>query len=96
MLGMLGDKNIQQALGTVIPMIDFWRLATLDEPRGAKSGFLEAQLLQVNESVQYNCHSSPVAAFKAAVQEANNKDRIVVFGSFHTVGAILSFLKQYN
>ena len=35
------------------------------------------------------CHPSPLEALRAAVLEADPTDRIVVFGSFYTVGGVL-------
>ncbi len=35
------------------------------------------------------CYASPQLALQAAVAEADPADRIVVFGSFLTVGAVL-------
>jgi dihydrofolate synthase / folylpolyglutamate synthase len=40
--------------------------------------------------VQASTHANPQAALDAAVAAANPADRIVVFGSFFTVGGILA------
>jgi dihydrofolate synthase/folylpolyglutamate synthase len=39
--------------------------------------------------VSVHTHADPRAAFAAAVGSADPADRIVVFGSFHTVGGVL-------
>ncbi len=91
--GMLEDKDIQQVISLICSNIDCWELATLNEPRGTDAEQLSAELLQVNADVKYNCHTSPVAAFEAAIATAQANDRVVVFGSFHTVGDILTHLQ---
>ena len=93
-LGMLADKDISQVCRLMSPNIDHWELADLKEDRGATAGELLSELLQVNESVTYNCHNHPVAAFAAAMARAASSDRIVVFGSFHTVGDVLSHINS--
>jgi len=44
----------------------------------------------VRPQVQVSTHASPQAALDAAVAAADPADRIVVFGSFFTVGGILA------
>jgi dihydrofolate synthase/folylpolyglutamate synthase len=39
-------------------------------------------------------HDSPAAAFQAALERAEQGDKIVVFGSFLTVGEVLAWLKN--
>jgi dihydrofolate synthase/folylpolyglutamate synthase len=36
-----------------------------------------------------SCHDTPSAALEVAMAQADPADRIVVFGSFHTVGLVL-------
>ncbi len=91
-LGMLEDKDIQQVIRVVCSNIDHWELATLSESRGADAQRLSTQLLQVTADVKYNCHASPATAFEAAIAKSQADDRIVVFGSFHTVGDVLAHL----
>ena len=93
-MGMLEDKDIQQVIRLICLNIDQWIFASLSEPRGASAEQLVAELLQVDSTVKYNCHDSPVAAFDAAIAEAQSNDQIVVFGSFHTVGEVLEHLER--
>lgn len=44
--------------------------------------------------IQINCYESPVAAFNTARELATDNDRILVFGSFTTVGPVLELLRQ--
>ena len=89
-LGMLADKDISMVMQLIQANIDQWELADLNEPRGATAQQLLSELLQVEASVKYNCHNHPVTAFEAAMAQASKTDRIIVFGSFHTVGDVLT------
>ena len=40
------------------------------------------------------CFASPAEAFAAALSRAGENDKIVVFGSFLTVGEVLEWLKN--
>jgi dihydrofolate synthase/folylpolyglutamate synthase len=40
------------------------------------------------------CFASPASAFAAALSRANENDKIVVFGSFLTVGEVIEWLKN--
>ena len=41
------------------------------------------------KDVASSVHASPLAALQAAVDAADPADRIIVFGSFYTVGGVL-------
>ena len=93
-LGMLADKDVAEVIKRIYLNIDQWELADLNEARGAGAKQLMTELLQVNGTVKYNCHNHPVAAFEAAVAQASSRDRIIVFGSFHTVGDVLVYINS--
>ena len=88
--GMLGDKDIGGVLRAMAPRITRWHLATLPGPRGAPAEKL-AQHLAGSEVFR---HGSPAEAFEAAAARANEDDKIVVFGSFLTVGEVMAWLKR--
>ena len=87
-VGMLQDKPIAEVFAALCGSFDAWFLATLDGPRGAKAATLAAALPPA--SAPHAVYADPVAAFTAAQREAHAEDRLVVFGSFKTVGAILA------
>jgi dihydrofolate synthase/folylpolyglutamate synthase len=84
-LGMLRDKDIAGVVRAVAPRITRWHLASLAGPRGMDSTSLSGVLsaLKIKEPVTE--HPSVSAALAAAKKEAGENDKIVVFGSFHTV-----------
>ena len=89
---MLGDKDIAGVAQAVAQRVDTWFVAPIDHPRGAPLAALEAALAREAPRVEVRRFSSVAAAFTAAREEAGADDRIVVFGSFHTVAAAMQVL----
>jgi len=100
-LGAMRDKDLAQLVGRLLPLVDVWCCTDLPTPRAASAAELraviEAELRQGREAgrvlpaaVQIHTHASPQAALDAAVATADPADRIVVFGSFFTVGGVLA------
>jgi dihydrofolate synthase / folylpolyglutamate synthase len=87
--GMLRDKDIAGVLAAVARRITRWHLATLSGPRGASADELAPHVHGAVERF-----ATPALAFAAAVKRAHENDKIVVFGSFLTVGEVLGWLKN--
>ncbi|HET7362701.1 MAG TPA: bifunctional tetrahydrofolate synthase/dihydrofolate synthase [Burkholderiales bacterium] len=91
--GMLRDKDIAGVLaafqGKHRPLITRWHLATLSGPRGAA-----ADQLARHVQGEVERYATPAQAFAAALKRAHENDKIVVFGSFLTVGEVLGWLKN--
>jgi dihydrofolate synthase / folylpolyglutamate synthase len=85
--GMLRDKDIGAVLSTLAPRITRWHLASLSGARGASAQ-------ELAQHVKGECFESPSAAFAAALERAGEGDKIVVFGSFLTVGEVMAWLKN--
>jgi dihydrofolate synthase/folylpolyglutamate synthase len=88
--GMLKDKDIAGVLREMAPRVTRWHLATLAGPRGATADELAAQL----KKTSLRKFESPAAALAAALGSASENDKIVVFGSFLTVGEAIAWLKH--
>ena len=88
--GMLRDKDIAGVVRALAPRITRWHLASVSGPRGATAEDLRRHL---SEAVAEN-FTSPRAAFEAALKRAGEGDKIVVFGSFLTVGEVMAWLKN--
>jgi len=88
--GMLKDKDIAGVLRELAPRITRWHLATLPGPRGASAEELAARL----EKASLEKFASPADALAAALGRASENDKIVVFGSFLTVGEAIAWLKH--
>lgn len=91
-VGMLRDKDITNVVRTLAPAVDSWHLASLPGPRGASAADIEAVLDALAIAKPHRSHANPVDALHAAREEATPDDKIIVFGSFLTVGAILTLL----
>lgn len=92
-VGMLGDKDISGSLALLAGKVDVWLLADLDAPRGASATVLSNALANVvaasKPSGRVECFAAPDEAFARAVELARENDRILVFGSFYTVAAVM-------
>ena len=84
--GAMRDKDLAGLLARIRPLVDAWYLCDLDTPRAAKASELAAVL---GPGVVASQHAGPVAALAAATAAADPADRIIVFGSFFTVGGVL-------
>ncbi len=90
--GILADKDALGIVGCLDHGVDAWWFCSLEGARGVRGVELAARLaahlrapVRACESVSDACH--------AALTEALPGDRIVVFGSFHTVGPALDWLE---
>src|SRR6266850_5842304 len=87
--GMLRDKDIAGVCRALRGTISAWFLADLSVPRGAGAQTLADALSRVGVGGDVICCKNPLEAFAAARKRASENDRIVVFGSFHTVADIM-------
>jgi len=89
--GAMADKDLQRMLARVAPLVDRWYFTDLPIPRAASAEQLQKLWLESNRRIDVICstHTSPDTALQAAISSANPTDRIVVFGSFYTVGGVL-------
>ena len=89
--GAMADKDVGPMLERIGPLIDKWYFTDLPTPRAATGEALRAAWQAGNTRLDAtaNAYKTPESALQAAVKAANPTDRIVVFGSFYTVGGIL-------
>ena len=97
--GMLADKDIAGVVARLGSRIDHWHCAGLPGPRGmapqALADTVRATLPPAPagaEGPTVQAHPDPAAAYAAAREGAGENDRILVFGSFLTVAAVLQAL----
>ena len=89
--GAMADKDLAPMLGKVGPMVDRWYFTDLPTARAETAAGLLAkwQAQEKRKDVQASTWADPLQALRAAVAAADPADRIVVFGSFYTVGGVL-------
>ena len=89
--GAMADKDLAPMLQRINPLIDRWYFTDLPTPRAASGEnlLLQWQKTAARKDVSAYFFSSPLLALQAAIAAAQPADRIVVFGSFYTVGGVL-------
>ena len=91
--GVMADKDIGAILARMAPLVDHWHFTDLPMPRAARADELAALHSRLDllgpGPVTVQRHAAPMQALDAALGCADPADRIVVFGSFHTVGGVL-------
>lgn len=92
--GMLADKDSAQVIAALASKVQVWHCATLGGPRGQTAAVLQQHILAVHPQAQIYCYAEPWAAYRAASEMAKERDRILVFGSFHTVADVLERIRS--
>jgi dihydrofolate synthase/folylpolyglutamate synthase len=91
--GMLADKDVAGVIAALRARVDRWFVATLPGPRGMGAAALAAGLARAGVAAgALRAFDDVASALGAAREEADEADRIIVFGSFLTVAAALSAL----
>jgi dihydrofolate synthase/folylpolyglutamate synthase len=86
---MLRDKDIAGVVAAIQSRIDCWFVAGIDAPRGADAQLLAQTLRIAQVSGMVTACTSIAAAYAQACDTAAQNDRILVFGSFYTVAAVM-------
>ena len=88
-VGILSDKNAAAIAQNLKDNVDQWYAVTLKGARGRTAEQLADELRTAGCHGPIACFESVADACYAAAQDAEQGDRIVVFGSFYTVAAAL-------
>jgi dihydrofolate synthase / folylpolyglutamate synthase len=86
---MLKDKDIAGVAIALKDQVDEWLVAALPGPRGADAGRIEQALASIGVSTPVRRFDTPADAYQCAIRSAGQNDKILVFGSFFTVGAVV-------
>lgn len=98
---MLADKDIPGVIDVLKDEIDVWYVASLDHVRSATVAELVNAILLVAPKASIKTFASIAEACKHAKADiqtcldANEDDKIVVFGSFFTVSNVMQYLNEY-
>ena len=93
--GMLSDKDAAGIAAVLRGCIDVWWCTSTEGARG-QSGIALAEQVRSHVNVPVHVAASVAEACTAASSAAADDDRIIVFGSFHTVGPALDWLESRN
>jgi len=88
-MGMLKDKDAATVARILSPSIDHWYVGSLEGGRGMTSEHLSEQLNQSVGANKIEQFDSVELAYQQAWNMAKKGDRVLIFGSFHTVEAVL-------
>jgi len=87
---MLKDKDIGGVVKAVAPQIDEWLVSGIEDARGADAAVVLEELARAGVLECVSAYGSVADAYHQACDKAAQNDRIVVFGSFHTVAAVMA------
>ena len=89
LLGMLADKDCQQVIDLIAPVVDSIYLTDLNVPRGQKASALAALLPAGVHALQADTVKSAIEQIK---KHTNAEENVIIAGSFFTVSDALSEL----
>jgi len=96
--GAMADKDIEGVIAHLKGEIDHWNVTSLPTPRAASAAMLAGALRDagVNQEPDSSVteFDTPADAFQDAVKRSSENDRILVFGSFHTVAGVMAYRKS--
>jgi len=87
--GAMADKDLAGLIARIAPLIDAWYCSDLPLARAASAAQLAAVVRATAPKASVSEHADPAAALAAALAVADPADRILIFGSFFTVGGVL-------
>ena len=87
--GAMQDKDLQGVVQRLAPIVEDWYCTDLPVPRAASADTLSKIVLHMQPRATVSTHASPSQALAAALERADPADRILIFGSFLTVGGVL-------
>ena len=92
---MLRDKDSRAVFDALIPVIDDWFIGGLNGSRGQSAEDLAAGLQGKITDDRVHVAELVEEAYNLALEDAVNGDRILIFGSFHTVEAVMRHIPEF-
>ena len=90
--GVLADKDARAIVAELAPVVDHWWFAATHGPRGMSDAAVAERVGDL-VSGRYSLGGSFAQCCERAREAARPADRIVAFGSFHSVGPVLDWLE---
>jgi dihydrofolate synthase / folylpolyglutamate synthase len=87
--GAMHDKDLEGVVRRLAPIVEHWYCTDLPVARAASADVLGKIVRHVQAKADVSTHASPSRALAAALGQADPADRILIFGSFLTVGGVL-------
>ncbi len=95
-LGMLRDKDVSGVVAALRKRVDVWHLAGLDDVRGLTGAELQDRLNASGLGVTTTVHTDVHDAIRCVAEEVGVDDRVLVLGSFLTVGAVMNWMNAHR
>jgi len=98
--GVLQDKDIAAMISPLMAQVDDWSLVDLQVERGALAADVEkyfphkSERNNLSQRAAVRCFQQIEMAYEAAINAMSSVDRLLVFGSFYTVSAILKRIEN--
>ncbi|MBT3196159.1 MAG: bifunctional tetrahydrofolate synthase/dihydrofolate synthase [Gammaproteobacteria bacterium] len=92
-VGMLRDKERESVVAELSPEVDRWMVAGLEGNRGCTTAEMEKVVKLVADEATVECFDTIIEAYRAALRGVSPAGRILVFGSFITVAAVMALLE---
>ena len=93
-IAMLADKSVADVIALLRGEVDYWYTAGLEfEARGLPASEMAAIVEQLAADVKLTAASTVADACTLAFKAVNEGDRMIIFGSFHTVAEAMRFFK---
>lgn len=94
-VAMMADKDCLASLANLTDYVDTWNVADLRHiPRAATPELMAKHLAELQVSIQ--AQGEVEFLINQVLTDSSPGDRILVFGSFHTVAAALLFLQAHS
>jgi len=94
-LAMLKDKDVKAVIEPLKSTIDQWYIAGLDGSRGLSGDDLSNKIKMIVGEGKTFSHTLVEQAYQHAMLESKPNDRVLIFGSFHTVEAVMRLIPEY-
>ncbi len=91
-IGMLSDKDHTAVFAELDDIASSWRIVELDSPRATETSILLEELEKLENKKPVSTFSTMSAALDDVLTKVKKTDRIVITGSFLTVGAAINEL----
>lgn len=94
--GMLSDKDIDQCLKIISPLITSWSFLSLDGPRAALASDLSLKLSKINNKANSFVFNNITECYRYIdnfiINNYHKNSILIIFGSFHIVGPIYEYI----
>ena len=91
-LGMLKDKDHQRVIKELIEITDTWHFVSISQDRGIEAKILTSELKALGRLENISEYSNVEEALDKLHKISMPDDRIIITGSFYTVGAAIRYL----